>query len=77
MEPTRADIRARIAAEGCRPGVGLRGVLWRGRKGVKCFVRRRGERRFRERVCRAEACVIDWGDFSGVRRPGRRKARRK
>lgn len=55
MEPTRADISAKTAwagREGLEVG-GERVVDLRGRKGEKCFVRRRGPRVLILKVSRA------------------------
>ena len=54
---------------------GGREVDLRGRKGEKCFVRRREPRVLILKVSRAWAWEICEGDFSGCRMPGMQKAR--
>lgn len=64
MLPTLADIRARTAEAG-RCGMGSRVVERRGRRGEKCFERRRGPSVLIWKVERALAWSIWEGDFSG------------
>lgn len=70
MEPTRADIRARTAGAGREGWDGGGGVDLRGRRGVKCLVRRRGPRVLVRKVERAAGAEIWEGDFSGCCRGG-------
>lgn len=76
MLPTLADIRARTAEAG-RSEIDSRVVERRGRRGEKCFERRRGPRVLISKVETALAWSIWEGDFSGCSMPGIQKARRR
>jgi len=86
MEPTRAERRANVEWGGSwdsdRDDGGdddeedvKGGEDFRGRKGEKCFIIRRGPMVFTRKVCRIFASSSWEGDFSGWRMPGRMKAR--